>query len=51
MDHVLRIVQEQIFYVKLSKYEFNMIKILYLEHITSHEGVNIDKKKIATIKE
>ena len=37
--------------LKLSKCEFFKYQIAYLEHIVSKDGIEIDPKKITTIKE
>lgn len=49
LDGVLRILQEQRFYAKLSTCEFGMMEILYLGHVISHQGVRVDKQKISAI--
>lgn len=46
-DHILKILQEHIFYAQQSKCEFGMIGIL--GHIINHEGVRVDEHKITTI--
>lgn len=51
LDHILKIFQEQNFYAKQSKCEFSMMKILYLGHITSHEGFRMDEHKITSIQQ
>lgn len=51
LDIVLSILEEQEFYAKESKCEFGMTKILYLVHIISDKGVQIDQEKIKAIQD
>eukprot|EP00253_Pinus_taeda_P009657 PITA_09657 len=49
LETVLRILEEQQFYVKLSKCEFGLTKMLYLGHITGEDGVRVHEEKIRAI--
>ena len=46
IDTILRFLEHNFFYAKLSKCEFGLIEILYLRYIISSKGVQVDKKKI-----
>ena len=48
LDIVLGILEQHYFFAKKSC-DFAMTKILYLGHIISHEGVQVDKEKIVAI--
>jgi hypothetical protein len=49
LDKVLSIMEAQSLYVKESKCEFSMTKILYLSHIISAQGVQVHQEKIKAI--
>lgn len=51
MDMVLSILEEQQFYTKKIKCEFGMKEILFLRHIISHNGVDVDPKKNVVIQQ
>lgn len=51
LEQVLKILQEQQFYTKMSKCEFGMTEILYLGYVIDQEGVRVDEQKIATIQD
>lgn len=42
IDTVLGILEQKTFYAKLSKCEFGLTEILYLGHIISSKGVQVD---------
>ena len=46
LDEILSILEEHSLYTKMSKCEFGMKKMLYLGHIISGEGVQVDMEKI-----
>ena len=46
IDTILGILEQQSFYAKLSKCEFGLTEILYLGHIISSKGVQVDQQKI-----
>ena len=46
LDEVLSILEEHSLYAKISKCEFGMKEILYLGHIISAKGVQVDMEKI-----
>ena len=48
---VLRILEEQQFYAKLSKCEFGMTEMLYLGHIIGVDGVRVHEEKIRAIRD
>ena len=45
IEVVLRILEEQHFYAKLSKCEFGLTEMLYLGHIIGVDGVRVHKEK------
>lgn len=47
----MHILKEQQFYAKLSKCEFGLTKVLYLEHIIGVDRVRVHKEKIRAISE
>lgn len=49
IDIVLRILERESLYAKMSKCSFGMIELLYLGHIISVEGVHVDLEKIRAI--
>ena len=49
IETVLRILEEQQFYAKLSKCEFGLIEMLYLGHIIEVDGVRFHEEKIRAI--
>ena len=51
IETVLRILQEQQFYAKLSKCEFGLTEMLYLGHIIGVDGVRVHEEKIRAIKD
>jgi hypothetical protein len=46
LEEVLRILEEQQFYAKLSKCEFGLTEMLYLGHIIGADGVKVHEEKI-----
>ena len=46
---VLETLRKERFYAKLSKYEFWLRKVSFLEHIVSKEGIQVDLKKVVII--
>lgn len=46
---VLSALEKESLYAKESKCEFGMTELLYLGHIISAKGVQVDPKKIRTI--
>ena len=51
IETVLRILEEQQFYAKLSKCEYGLTEMLYLEHIIGVDGVRVHEEKIRAIKD
>ena len=51
LAEVLMILEEHLLYVKMSKCEFGMKKMLYLGNIISEKGVQIDMEKIRAIQD
>jgi len=51
LEMVLRILEEQQFYAKLTKCEFRLTKILYLGHIIGANGVRVNEEKIRAIQD
>eukprot|EP00253_Pinus_taeda_P027826 PITA_27826 len=49
LEVVLRILEEQQFYAKLSKCKFGLTKMLYLGHIIGEDGVRVHEEKIRAI--
>ena len=49
LDEVLRILEEQSLYAKMSKCEFRMKEMFYLGHIISAEGIHVHLEKIRAI--
>ena len=49
IEAVLRILEEQHFYAKLSKCKFALTKMLYLGHIIGVDGVRVHEEKIWAI--
>lgn len=47
---MLRILEEQQFYAKLSKCEFGMTEMLYLGHIIGVDRVRVHEEKIRAIR-
>ena len=48
---VLTILRENSLYAKLSKCDLNMSQVLYLGHIVSRNGLQVDPKKVAAVKD
>ena len=46
LDEVLGIMKENSFYVKASKCEYELRKILYLGHVINARGVQVHQEKI-----
>ena len=46
---VLSILEKESLYAKESKCEFGITKLLYLGHIISTDGVQVDPKKVRAI--
>ena len=51
LDEVLNILEEHSLYAKMSKCEFGMKEMLYLGHIISEKGVQVDMEKIWAIRD
>jgi len=51
LEEVLRILEGQQFYAKLSKCEFGLIEMLYLGHIIGEDVVQVHEEKIITIRD
>ena len=51
IEAVLRILEEQHFYAKLSKCEFGLTEMLYLRHIIGVDGVRVHEEKIRAIRD
>ena len=51
IEAVLHILEEQQFYAKLSKCEFELTEMLYLGHIIGVDGVRVHEEKIRAIKD
>jgi hypothetical protein len=51
LEEVLRILEEQQFYAKLSKCEFGLTEMLYLGHIIGADGVKVHEEKIRAIRD
>ena len=51
IEAVLRILEEQQFYVKLSKCEFGLTEMLYLGRIIGVDGVRVHEEKIRAIRD
>lgn len=50
IENVLRILEEQHFYAKLSKCEFGLTEMLYLGHIIGVDKVRVHEEKIWAIR-
>ena len=51
LEEVLRILEEQQFYAKLSKCEFGLTDMLYIKHIIGADGVKVHEEKIRAIRD
>ena len=51
LETVLQILEGEGHYAKLKKPDFNKAELLYLGHILSREGINVDPAKISCIAE
>ena len=51
LDKVLSILEEHSLYGKMSKCEFGMKEMLYLGHIISEKGEQVDMEKIRAIRD
>ena len=51
IETILRILEEQQFYAKLSKCEFGLTKMLYLGHIIGVDGVRVHEEKVRAIRD
>eukprot|EP00253_Pinus_taeda_P001463 PITA_01463 len=51
IEIVLRILEEQQFYAKLSKCEFGLTEMLYLGHIIGVDGVRVHEENIRAIRD
>ena len=51
VDRVLELLKEKQWYAKPSNFFFGVKEVEYLGHIVSHEGVNVDPKKIKVMVE
>ena len=51
LREVLSILRDNRLYAKLSKCDFNMPQVLYLGHVVSRDGLQVDPKKVATVKD
>jgi hypothetical protein len=49
LDEILSIIEAQSLYAKESKCEFGMTELLYLGHIISAQGVQVQQEKIGAI--
>jgi hypothetical protein len=45
VTQTLKILKQQQFFLKASKYAFGKQELEYLGHIVSHQGVKVDSKK------
>lgn len=50
MDMVLRVMQDQLLFAKVSKCSFGLTRVYYLGHIISAAGIEMDPSKICAIK-
>jgi hypothetical protein len=51
LENVLRVIQQHVLFVKLSKCSFGVLEIEYLGHIVSGQGVSMDSGKVHAILE
>ena len=51
LREVLSILRANNLYAKLSKCDLNMSQVLYLGHVVSREGLKVDPKKVAAVKD
>eukprot|EP00253_Pinus_taeda_P001693 PITA_01693 len=51
LEAILRILEEQQFYAKLSKSKFGLTETLYLGHIIGEDGVRVHEEKIRAIRD
>jgi hypothetical protein len=49
LDAVLRVLQDNTLYVKLSKCSFGVLEIEYLGHVVTGQGVSMDKDKVQAV--
>ena len=49
LENVLRVIQQHVLFVKLSKCSFGVLEIEYLGHIVSGQGVSMDNSKVQAI--
>nr|GEU62493.1 putative reverse transcriptase domain-containing protein [Tanacetum cinerariifolium] len=48
---ILRLLKEEKFFTKFSKYEFWLSKVKFLGHMINSEGIHIDPAKVETVKD
>ena len=51
LREVLSILRANRLFAKLSKCDFNMPQVLYLGHVVSQDGLSVDPKKVATVRD
>eukprot|EP00798_Chlamydomonas_sp_ICE-L_P017219 gene17219-biopygen26116 len=51
LEKVLQVLQDEEFYAKLSKCTFNQSEIKFLGHIIGRNGVKVNPKKVATVRD
>ena len=51
LDAVLSLLEENNFYAKLTKCEFNQPEVKYLGHIVGRDGIKLDSQKLAAVQE
>eukprot|EP00798_Chlamydomonas_sp_ICE-L_P021405 gene21405-biopygen30117 len=51
LEKVLQVLQDEEFYAKLSKCTFNQSEIKFLGHIIGRDGVKVNPKKVATVRD
>lgn len=49
LENVLKVLQDNVLFVKLSKCSFGLLEIEYLGHIVSGEGVSMDSNKVQAV--
>eukprot|EP00798_Chlamydomonas_sp_ICE-L_P030045 gene30045-biopygen15901 len=51
LEKVLQVLQDEEFYAKLSKCTFNQSELKFLGHIIGRDGVKVNPKKVATVRD
>eukprot|EP00798_Chlamydomonas_sp_ICE-L_P018267 gene18267-biopygen27215 len=51
LEKVLQVLQDEEFYAKLSKCTFNQSEVKFLGHIIGRDGVKVNPKKVATVRD